>query len=239
MYTVINIDSFDDFINEINSFSLLKNDIRLFRGQRDLSWKLESGLFRKLRDNNLIKSFYEVEMIELNEFFEKSENLKWSNLTDMQKLCVAQHYNVNTRLLDWTESIEVALYFAFEKAVENKNGRAVYSILIDSNDVLPSNYEGFPENRLIKFINPQLFLSDHRIINQKGWFSTQAIRIKPIDKVFGGDGLPHFDNMGLIEDDSYFDFKIKKFVIQEKLRDGILNFLSNKGVDKRFIYSNN
>jgi hypothetical protein len=236
MFTVINIDSFDDFIEEINSFSLLKNDIRLFRGQRDLSWKLESGLFRKLRNDNLIKSFYEVEMIELNEFFEKSENLKWNKLTVMQKLCVAQHYKVNTRLLDWTESIEVALYFAFEKAVENKNGRVIYSILIDSNDVLPSNYVDFPGNRLIKFINPQLFLSDHRIMNQKSWFSTQAIRIKPIDKLFLGDRLPHFDKMGLIEDDPYFDFKIKKFVLQEKFRDEVLDFLSNQSIDKRFIY---
>lgn len=234
-YRSIKVASVKELQDHINSFSLLEKDIRLFRGQSCASWNLESGLFRSLRENGLIKDFYDQEELEFQSFFNDPISLSWANHTNIQKLSIAQHYHAKTRLLDWTENWEIALWFAFNENKVRKE-RALYSIIIDPWDVYPEDYQKFPSYRLIRFINPQKFLKNIRIQNQKGWFSTQAARIIPVDKIRSGDGMPQFDKMGLIEEDPHFDFKITKFMLPDLLKQEILKYLEEKGIDESFIY---
>jgi hypothetical protein len=49
--------------------------------------------------------------------------------TDMNRYFLKQHYKVKTRLLDWTESALVALYFALNEAGQQENDAVVYLLL--------------------------------------------------------------------------------------------------------------
>jgi hypothetical protein len=78
-----------------------------FRGQANASWPLEPGLFRQeqvnLRyvENGLFHHFQLV----APEYHQNHRNaFDW--------LCLMQHYGLPTRLIDWTENLLTAVYFA-------------------------------------------------------------------------------------------------------------------------------
>lgn len=81
------------------------NDPVWFRGHSKQAWKLVPGLHRLKQpasENDLINKFRQ----NANLLVEQSPK------TEFDWLFVMQHYGVPTRLLDWTESPLVGLYFA-------------------------------------------------------------------------------------------------------------------------------
>lgn len=115
----------------IHSLNELPNNF-VYRGHADSKWKLESTLERTIGEKwssnlaskceehylNLFKSKYHI--YNLNEHKPKSK-LAW--------LSVMQHYGAPTRLIDFTESPYVALYFALEAYNPVlKNDLAIYAI---------------------------------------------------------------------------------------------------------------
>lgn len=90
-----------------------------YRGHSIESWKLESGYER------LKKPPKEISLV--NEFRQNANFLldKHTPQNDFDWLFLMQHYGVPTRLLDWSESPLVALYFAVESETRgsgNKEG---------------------------------------------------------------------------------------------------------------------
>ena len=90
-----------------------------YRGHANYSWKLEPGYDR------LKKPPKEITLV--NEFRQNANFLleKFTPKNDFDWLILMQHYGVPTRLLDWTESPLVSLYFAVhseDKVSRNKDG---------------------------------------------------------------------------------------------------------------------
>lgn len=94
-----------------------------FRGQSDLAWKLVPGLGRHGRDmveaeNLLIKRFKQNAIPHLS----SKPNTEW------EWLFLMQHHRLKTRLLDWTESPLVGLFFAVTDTSSKGKDAALWCI---------------------------------------------------------------------------------------------------------------
>lgn len=84
-----------------------------FRGTTDQSFKLAPTLMRET--NGIPRTKHdEIEQDLFFEFQAKSHELRSRNLTDWEYLFHGRHHGVPTRLIDWTETMGVAVYFALE-----------------------------------------------------------------------------------------------------------------------------
>jgi len=105
-----------------------------FRGQADKDWKLESSLSRSAKtleaELALIKRFKQNALTFLTRRPE----------TDWDWLFLMQHYGVQTRLLDWTESPLVALYFVVNETPHHNQDGALWCLLPNALNV-NANYE--------------------------------------------------------------------------------------------------
>jgi len=94
-----------------------------WRGQADSKWPLTPGVFRP---------GYEKNEQNLSFFFRLKAKSRSANCpaSDTQSpwLFLMQHYGMPTRLLDWTESPLIALYFAVENEKENEKDAVIYAL---------------------------------------------------------------------------------------------------------------
>jgi len=89
-----------------------------YRGHRSLSFELLPTLQRHCRQFG-IDSREAVQRLEAKLFFEfqaRSAQLEHQSGSDWDLLFTMRHHGVATRLLDWTETLAVALYFALNGA---------------------------------------------------------------------------------------------------------------------------
>lgn len=185
-----------DFLNNVNKATMDLNNPNIvwFRGQGMAKYTLLPSLLR--HSNGLQK---EQEMFHTfrrfaERIFKNSES-EWETLFNMQ------HYHIPTRLLDWSETFGVALYFA----VNNSDGiddSALY--LLDPLKLneecgkdkvyrLPFDEEEFKystiywQNKPFKANSPiavePVFQND-RINAQRGTFTVHHNNTEPIEKQF-------------------------------------------------------
>src|SRR6266567_3594050 len=120
--------SWDDFLRWLDEL----RGSWCFRGQREAAWLLHTSLDRDVqreRSSPNSRSLYhlnrETETRDLLHRFQQYAHHYLPHVPPMNDLsswyALMQHHSVPTRLLDWTESSYVAMYFAVEdKAIEKR-----------------------------------------------------------------------------------------------------------------------
>lgn len=141
----------------------------LFRGQQCEDWDLTPRIGRT-RFRRRFSSLLETEKKIIDEFDRLSiphlGNRDVSSTWD--RLALAQHHGLPTRLLDWTTNPLVALWFAIEKPAEREMDAAVWVFAADEADYARREADPFTLPKTLIFRPPHL---DARIIAQSGWFT--------------------------------------------------------------------
>ena len=104
------IDNIDELIRKLNGY---KNNFA-FRGQADSSWKLTSSLERLVNKSNKSRQFEDFFLNQFKKKFPLYSRDFDSPKNKLSWLSLMQHYGAPTRLIDFTTSPFVALYFAIE-----------------------------------------------------------------------------------------------------------------------------
>ena len=219
-----------------------KNKHLFFRGQADVSWSLTPKVLREkiYNEKELVLDFYHYGP--LHSFNYDLDNDRLSLLTDMQ------HYEVPTRLLDWSLSPLSSLYFAVEKGTLPQQNAVVYILNPWSfnEKILDNNYKNYNYHPKIQdaYLLARALLSTHKdfgyikkfVYNKYGFKITKNDMQDPFALVsnFTNNRMLHqrgvftihgTKDIDLIKDNT-FKINAYKIIIKKCLKEDIYNQLN-------------
>ena len=151
----INFSSIQQYLKYIDQHS---NDhkIRLYRGQEESSWNLDSNLYQIINDQKKIDDLYEIERTIFSDFKNSlaSREPSKTKRTDWEILAIGQHYGLPTRLIDWTSDPLITLWFSFERMKSNMNDRVVWGMVVDEMNLVDFNRDKLFHGQFIKVFEP-------------------------------------------------------------------------------------
>ena len=111
----------------VDAVNLLSDEFWVFRGQLDSEWPLKTSLERKYGANRITSK---EEINAIFEFMNKARMHLDFGCSLLDALAAMRHYGVATRMLDFTRSFFVALYFAFNGGGQTRTFRdhAIWAI---------------------------------------------------------------------------------------------------------------
>jgi hypothetical protein len=159
------INSTSEVLTYLYQLSLNQSSFR-FRGQADESWKIRPSIYRYCGFLRYQTTLYEKELLVAKP--PKANPPLTHTDFDLEWLMVCQHYEIPTRLVDWSTDILSALFFASYGSKEMAKDGALY-ICKQSDYPLYSNYkESLANNQELAFVST--YVMNPRMRNQSGCF---------------------------------------------------------------------
>ncbi|MDY6856666.1 MAG: FRG domain-containing protein [Thermodesulfobacteriota bacterium] len=195
------------------------NDVDfLFRGQRR-----DHPLLPKLARIKLRGDIDNIEMLLIDEF--RRTSLPLSDIQpndDWDLLAIAQHHGLPTRLLDWTYSALVALWFAVkDKPYDSESNGVVWIFMPDIDDFKKDTDKYGPlDNKETKIFRPKVV--SKRISSQSGVFTVHKINEK--------------ERVVKFENHSQFSKKLFKVQIPSNFFSSIRNRLNMLGINYSTVF---
>ena len=241
--TICNI---EDLIRRLNE---LPNNF-VYRGHSDSSWQLDSTLERVLGSKWSAENARKFEERSLSTFTSKYHIYNGSEHTPISKLCwlsVMQHYGTPTRLIDFSESPYIALYFALEtySPLSNKDF-AIFALdysaimeqsikhirtkdsgFLETRSSIASNPDKIFEEVVDRFAYDILWITEPlelnaRIDRQSGTFLLSGNREKTIDSI--------------INSNIYEECPMHKIIIDKSLYSNCYALLRKMSINSKTIY---
>ena len=210
----MNINSTSEVLSYLYQLSLNQTSFR-FRGQADKSWLIKPSIYRY---NNFLRyqtTFYEKELLGAKP--PKAIPPLTHTEFDLEWLMVCQHYEIPTRLVDWSTDILSALFFFFFVKDEMTEDGALY--ICKQNDYpLYSKYdESLSDSQELAFVST--YVMNPRMRNQSGCFMMWGH--SPIDKSTETYDLQKYHEQ---KGGSFF---LEKLIIPSESKQKILNELKD------------
>ena len=209
-----------------------------FRGHRDASWSLEPGLYRPKGKIGGVGAGYYDEALLLKKFQLRAPTfLERLPATDWEWLFLMQHYGLPTRLLDWTESSLIALYFAIRDHTGDVDA-AVWAmnpwslnrlsfgkyVLFSADDPRAKKHAPLLSGQKLKGRLPLAIAPSHasqRIAAQRGVFTIHGNERVPLDRLARRGGKIT---------------NLQKLVIKRKSVPKVLTELAIAGISESLIF---
>ncbi len=246
MIKEIEFESITDLSEKLNA---LPNHFA-FRGQSNADWSIQSTLERVIGSRWTEEAVKRFEDFSINQFKSKYHIYRGNEHipdTKLSWLCAMQHYGIPTRLIDFTTSPWIALYFALETyEPSSKKDFSIFaldytSIMEASINEIKNDKDSFNESRnsietkrdsvfeeILDKCSPNVawitepMLLNARIDRQAGTFLVSGDLSKKIDSVLN---LPIYDSVQMI-----------KYRVPAKLYEGAFVALRKMSINSKCMY---
>jgi len=212
------------------------NEECLYRGHADGSWPLLPTLLRHCHLNN-ITEIEKVRYLDANLFWEfqaRARELHSQSLSSWDALFFMRHHGVATRLLDCTEVLGIAIWFAIGNETKTSNPCIwllnpyrlnEHKLSWDYRDIIApqylEDYEDLMATEAMDFsweypVTLYPIQKSARLHAQRGYFTIHGSRLKPLEKLYQN--------------------AVSKVIIPDKIIDELKCFLDVAGINGHSLF---